>query len=211
LVSTQFTGDSSRVELNNEQWYYWKNTFAPNTVTKITVYFLTDNSKAGLRKGYNSDDGNAFTYVLESGRAWGGDINAGEVLIKLNGGLTLKNIHGILPANVLKGDDTHLQFTFTNLEPALSNNVLLWYEKKEKKTFDFTKIATDAGRYFKELDAFPVNEFNQPQFKIINKNDFKVTDTASWVFWGILIAVVLLGIAAVAGIIFLVVKLVKRF
>lgn len=209
-VSTQFTGDTSLANVNNLDWYYWQATFAPNSVTKITVYFLTDNSKAGLREGYNSDDGNAFAYILESGRAWGGDINSGEVFIKLNGGLTLDNINGIIPDSTLKGDKTHLQFSFKDLEPIYVNNILFWYDKKER-FFDFKSIASKAENYFKELDNFPVNEFNNAAFKTIYKNDFGVSTASAWLFIGGLVLVGLLSLAAFGVVIYKLFKLVWRF
>jgi hypothetical protein len=208
-VSSKFTGDTSVANSNNLEWYYWQATFPPNSVTKITVYFLTDNSKAGLRKGYNSEDGNAFTYVLESGRAWGGNINSGDILIKLRDGLTLKNIRGIIPDKILKGDDTHLQFSFKDLEPGLADNILFWYDKKEKN-FNFKSIASNADQYFKELDSFPIDEFNKGNFSILNKDNFKVKDTASLLFIGFLVLVALLGIALVAGVVYLIYKLIRR-
>ena len=112
----------------NNDWYYWKTTFKAGSITKITVYFITDNSRAKLRKGYSSEKGNAFSYILETGKAWAGNIDSGKVLIQLNDGLTLKNIRGVLPDKTLKGNHTQLSFSFINLEPTPANNILIWYD-----------------------------------------------------------------------------------
>ncbi len=186
------------IEKNDMQmrnWYYWSCTFAPRQLTKITVYFLTNNSNTGLRSGYSVDKGNGFAYILETGKAWAGKIEQGQVLFHLKNGLTLKDIKGVYP-NGLTGDDTHLKFSFTNLEPDSSNNILLWYKSKTEN-FDFNAINKNAEQYYKEIDAFPVAEFNSTQFKAIDKSDFKVHDnTLTWVIVGI-IAVVITGIVIV--------------
>lgn len=211
IVPTSNNADSLTAEFNYEKWYYWETTFQPKTVTKVTVYFLTDNSKAHLRNGYNREQGNAFTYVLESGRAWGAAIGNGQILLNLNGGLTLKNIKGILPEKTLKGDNTHLQFTFNNLEPYPQNNILIWYEGQNTTDVYFDKTLQKAETYFRELDHFPVAAFNKSSFKVIEKDNFKVKDTASKVFWGIMIFIGLLFLALIAGFIYLIYRIIRHY
>ncbi len=206
-VNTLKTKDT--IATNNE-WYSWKTTFAPNSLTKLTVYFLTDNSKAQLRKGYNTEKGNAFTYVLESGRAWAGIIDSGKILMRLNDGLTLKNIRGILPDSIFRGDDTHLEYRFTNLEPSVHDNVLLWYDAYDKKTAKVKTEAIDAEKYFTRLDNFPIKSFEQPGFKLISKQNFEVHDTISGVFWTMFAGAAILVVAVLLSVIYLVMRFVKN-
>ena len=201
------TPASINEKIRNRGWYFWTTTFAPQTITKLTVYFLTDNSQARMRKGYNIKDGNAFAYILETGRAWGGSIDSGKVLIQLNDGLTLNNIKGILPDSTLTGDDTHIEYSFTSLEPMPENNILLWYEDEKDTSFDMNNIIQKSGDYYKSLDAFSLNAFDSRGFNLLHKNDFKIPDTASWIFGGIVIGVILFGALLIGVTIFVLYKL----
>jgi hypothetical protein len=197
-------------EMQVDNWYYFTCTFAPKQLTKITVYFLTDNSEAQLSRGYSRDKGNAFAYILETGRAWAGKIERGQVLIRLNEGLSLKDFRGVYPLNTLSGDDTHLRFAFTNLEPDSSNNILLWYHSGKHDDFKFETISTNAEKYFTTLDAFPVNEFEGPGLKKIDKDDFEPHDKAmQWLLW-IVIGLLVLGVGVLIFVIYLIIRLVKR-
>jgi hypothetical protein len=199
--------EQSKIQMQN--WYYWTCTFAPKQLTKITVYFLTNNNEANLGRGYSREKGNGFAYILETGRAWAGEIESGQVLIRLKNELSLKDFNGIYPVNTLVGDDKHLKFSFTNLEPDSSDNILLWYAKRQEG-FSFDNITKNAEQYFKELDAFPLSEFNNSSFKTLDKNDFKPHDSSTTWFWVVLIGVLLLGVALVVGVIVLIYKFIKR-
>jgi preprotein translocase subunit Sss1 len=197
-----------QMQMNN--WYYFTCTFAPKQLTKITVYFLTNNNDVALSKGYARDYGNAFAYILESGRAWAGKIESGQVLINLKDDLSIKDFRGVYPVNTLVGDKKHLQFEFTNLEPDSSNNILLWYHPGKHENFKFKTILANTTAYFKELDVFPLAEFHSAEFKKIDKDDFKPHDSSFTWFW-ILLALGLIVIGAVIGIIiYLVRKLIRR-
>jgi hypothetical protein len=196
-------------EMQMENWYYFTCTFAPKQLTKITVYFLTNNNDAQLSRGYSRDEGNAFAYILETGRAWAGKIERGQVLIKLNEGLSLKDFRGVYPVNTLFGDDKHLQYAFTNLEPDSSNNILLWYHPG-KEDFVFGSIISNAGKYFKELDAFPLNEFDTTDLKKIDKDDFEPHDKGlQWLLW-LVIGILLIGVGVLVFVIWLIYRMIKK-
>jgi len=196
-------------EMQVDNWYYFTCTFAPKKLTNITVYFLNNTNEAQLSQGYSKEKGSAFAYILESGKAWAGNIERGQVLIKLNEDISLKDFKGIYPTNILFGDDKHIQFAFTNLEPDSSNNILLWYKAGESN-FNFSLIETNAIRYFKELDAFPITEFDTADARKISKDDFEPHDSSFTWLWVILIGIILLGIGLVIGIIYLIYRLIKR-
>jgi hypothetical protein len=196
-------------EMKVDNWYYFTCTFAPKQLTKITVYFLNNTSEAQLTEGYSREKGNAFAYILESGKAWAGKIERGQVLIKLNDNLSLRDFKGIYPTNILFGDDKHIQFAFTNLEPDSTNNILLWYHAGAEN-FNFETITANAETYYKALDGFPVAEFDTIDAKKINKDDFEPNDsTMNWL-WVILIGIVVLALAAVAGLIYLIYRLIRK-
>jgi hypothetical protein len=46
-----------------QNWYYFACTFAPKQLTKVTVYFLTNNNEAQLSKGYSRDEGCICVYT----------------------------------------------------------------------------------------------------------------------------------------------------
>jgi hypothetical protein len=204
--------DSVHRVVNNMQvdnWFYWNVTFAPKSTTKITVYFLTNNNESRLSRGYAREDGNAFAYILETGRAWGGNIERGQVLIKLNEELELGDMRGVYPLNTLFGDDKHLQLAFTNLEPDSSDNILLWYDGGDSK-FDFSAVQRNAAKYFSDLDAFPVKDFEATGFKKITKNDFTPNDSSITWFWVLLIAVAVFGLALLGVVIYFIYRVLKR-
>ncbi|MES2775496.1 MAG: hypothetical protein V4722_15075 [Bacteroidota bacterium] len=171
-----------------ENWFVWKMTFAPKTITKITVYFLTDNSHAHLRRGYSGDDGSAFSYVLESGRAWGGRIDSGKICVQLKEGLTTKDIKAVLPYNTLIGDTTHLLYQFTNKEPTEKDNLLIWYKDVPKDSAFEKKIFPEAAKYYAEIDGFDVAAFSSASFTPLQLNDFEIhsTNPLTWVLYGAL-------------------------
>ena len=183
---------SGQIATTNEQdydnWFVWTMTFAPKAFTKITVYFLTDNSHAKLSRGYSRDRGSAFTYVLESGRAWGGSIDSGKICIQLKEGLTTKDVKAILPYNTLKGDDTHLLYQFVNKEPAEKDNLLIWYKESAQDSSFENKIVPEAAKYYAEIDGFDVTAFSSTALVPLQINDFEIhsSNPLSWIFYGMI-------------------------
>jgi hypothetical protein len=158
-------------------WYAWEQDFPQGQYTTLTIYFITQNNLAKFKRGALSRDGNAFGYVLESGKAWGGRIGVGQVLIKLNEGLSLNNVMGILPKQKILGDLTHIQYSFNNLEPSPADNLLVWYEGAPPD-FKFDKrVLPAADTLFKMMDAFPVTEFNNSGFTALERNNFSLAES----------------------------------
>ena len=112
---------------NYQTWHLWKMKFAPKKITTITVYFVTNNSRAKLSQGYSKSKGHAFGYVLESGKAWAGNIDTGNIFIRLMDGIVLKNIAGILPDSTIKANNEKLVYSFINKDPSSADNLLIWY------------------------------------------------------------------------------------
>ena len=171
---TRLSGnDSSFTKVSD--WYVWEQEFPSGTVTTLTVYFITQNNLARFKKGYQSRDANAFGYVLESGRAWGSKIDTGQIMIKMNENLSLIEVLGILPDSLLKGDLHHLQYSFTNLEPEPSDNLLIWYDGAPPDFKFDKKVIPSADTLYQIMDAFPLTEFNNPAFTLISRKNFSVS------------------------------------
>jgi hypothetical protein len=202
------TKDFEGTSFQNSDWYFWKTTFKAGNITKLTVYFITDNSAAKLREGYSAEHGNAFAYILETGKAWAGSIDSGKVLINLKDGLTLKDIKGIYPDSTLKGDNIHLSFSFTNLEPQPSNNILLWYKGIAYGDFKLDNVLANTKNLYADIDAFPLAAFNG-SFTILSVQNFKIHDSSSWIFGGIFAGIALVVLLVIGLIIYVIVKLIK--
>ncbi|MEO7311150.1 MAG: hypothetical protein ABIX01_12185 [Chitinophagaceae bacterium] len=188
LVNAPNSSVHSEVSNTSENWFVWKMSFPPKSYTKITVYFLTDNSHAKLRRGYSGDEGQAFSYVLESGRAWGGDIDSGKICVALKNGLTTKDVKGVLPFNALMGDATHLLYQFVNKEPESKDNMLIWYQGAATDLAFEKNIVPAAGKYYTEIDSFDIDAFSNHQFTALQLTDLEVHATSpfAWIFYGIL-------------------------
>ena len=146
-------------------WHVWKQSFPAGTVTTLTVYFITQNNLARFIKDDDSRDDNAFGFCLESGKAWGGKISVGQILVKLNDKLSLNNIQGLLPDNELMGDMHHLQYSFSNLEPELQSHLLIWYDGAPPDYKFEKKVLPSTDTLYRMMDAFPLSEFNDPFFQ----------------------------------------------
>jgi len=164
---------SSFNEVTN--WYAWEQDFPRGQPVTLTVYFITQNNLARFKRNFQSRDGNAFGYVLESGRAWAGNIAIGQILVKLNDGLSMNNVRGILPGRGIIGDLKHIQYSFNNLDPGPENNLLIWYQGAPPD-FKFEKrVLPVADTLFKLMDAFPLNEFNSEAFTVLERSNFSLS------------------------------------
>ncbi len=173
---------------SSRNWYVWQATYAPEAITTITVYFLVNTQDAKLSHGYDKKHGNAFTYILESGRAWKDSIDRGEIKVFLKGGLRSDDLFGVLPGGCFTGNDTFLYYSFTKLEPTDSDNVVLWF-KQVKQNVNFEAVRTDSAHYFAEMDnpdAMPAG------LKPIEVSDFETGSSGS-IMIGLVMAAVVFG------------------
>lgn len=193
---------------NYQNWYLWKMKFAPKKITTITVYFLTNNSRAKLTSGYSKSKGHAFGYVLESGKAWAGNIDTGNIFIRMMDGITLKNIAGILPDSTIKVNTEKLAYSFINKDPSPTDNLLIWYNK-DLDSIAFTQnVLPKTGIYFAAINNFPVNDFaNSRSWQMVSLTDFKPEDSG---LGKLVIGLLIGGVLIVAIVIWLMIKLIGR-
>lgn len=155
-----------------------ENEICRKKITVITVYFITNNSRAKLTSGYSKSKGHAFGYVLESGKAWAGNIDTGNIFVRMMDGITLKNIAGILPDSTIKESNGKLAYCFVNKDPSPADNLLIWYNK-DLDSIAFTQnVLPKTGVYFAAINNFPVNDFaNNKSWPAISLTDFKPQDS----------------------------------
>jgi hypothetical protein len=158
-----------------DKWYVWKNTFAPKKITKIEVYFIVNTTDAYIRKGYDKGEKDGFCYVLESGRAWKGIIEKGRILIELKDGLTMENILGIMPKNIFKMKNKQLILDFQNLEPKVSDNIILNIENTPKIENFENFIKKKFEKLYTIIDETDIKNIKVDESWQMNKaNNFKI-------------------------------------
>jgi hypothetical protein len=173
-VSQVRISGSDSSSANVSDWYAWQQEFPAGDETILTVYFITQNNLARYKKGSLSRDANAFGYSLESGKAWGGKIRSGQILVKMNEGLSLIEIQGILPDSLLKGDLYHLQYSFSNLEPEPADNLLIWYDGAPPDFKFDKKVLPSTDTLYQIMDDFAISEFNNTAFTLISRKNFSL-------------------------------------
>ncbi|MFN8297944.1 MAG: hypothetical protein U0T75_02470 [Chitinophagales bacterium] len=197
---------------SSSNWYVWQMTYAPKAITTITVYFMVNTQNAVLRKGYDRKEGNAFTYVLESGRAWKDSIGDGTISVFLKGEVGVRDIFGIIPQGRVLGNDTFLYYQFKNLEPSDTDNLIIWY-KQIGAAINFDSVAHDSVKWYAAMDL-PVLRPATSQLIVVKAFDFKVSQLGSTVIGLVMLAVValpiLLGLLIVGLIVWYVVKRRKK-
>lgn len=199
------TFERSQIESASKRngWYTFPALFPPTDTLLIEVYYLLNTSEASYTKGYSSKDVDAFTYVLESGRAWKESIGNGIIEIHFKDGLRPIDVYGMRSNQKYFTNDTAILCTFQNLEPSTDDNLVIWYKKRSAKN-DFTVTCTHSSQLYKEIDA--VEKYTPSSSKyfkaFVPVKDFPLTfGEIVWTTIIILgIGIVILGPIIIAGI-----------
>ncbi|MFN8674603.1 MAG: hypothetical protein U0457_21285 [Candidatus Sericytochromatia bacterium] len=171
----------SRKDELYKNWFVWKSKFKPKRITKIEVYFLTDNHNAKISEGYDRSNSNGFTYILESGKVWKDKIKEGNIYIKLMEDVDIDDILGVYPEKLQYDKENKLIiYSFKNLEPSSENNIIIRY-KKTNNEFDFEKIKEKSENYFKDIKD--LNLSKKGNLENLEKNDFKIPFTSTVGFY----------------------------
>ena len=153
----------------------WEQTFPTDTMTSITVESIIPTQFSRLAAGERFSTGNAFGVSLTGAEAWDGPIGLLQVLIRLNGGLMLADIRGLIPDSSYIGNLGHLQVDKTNLEPDSTDNLVIWYNGAPAD-YPFEKKVTPMLEPLRSsLDTFPVTAFNDPAFQPLRRHDFDIS------------------------------------
>lgn len=197
---------------DSSKWYTWETIFPAESTTLLEVYFILNTNDASIAQGYNRKYYNSFVYVLETGATWKPPIGKGSIIIEMMDGLNTNDIQGISPETVFGLSKNHQQllYQFKNLEPTREDNIAITYHD-QTEGFDFRKITEKSNIYFKEIDELSSQGIQAANFKKHRfKSPFDIPDNVEKTVTAVLIGLVILSIAFIAGLIWLVVKYLKR-
>jgi hypothetical protein len=168
---------TNMLKQDGTNWHVWSMQFAPQTKTDITVYYTIDTHASKIKRGYSSSTNNGFAYILESGKLWKDKIQRGTIFIKLNDGLTDRDLLGVVPRKTLKYNqtDNYLIYRFADLEPDNSSNILINYHNKTSSNFNFGEQKAKAASYYQQIDNLVVPEKEPADTTIVDKDDFNVS------------------------------------
>ncbi|MFY9241621.1 MAG: hypothetical protein WAO74_01190 [Polaribacter sp.] len=151
----------------NSNWYVWEITFPPNKITEFTVYFLVNTNNSKILEGYNSENKNAFIYLIETGSIWKSPIEKGNFYTQLKDHISIDNAKVSSPSTLFFDDDkSTLKFSLSDYGKKPDANFIITYEEK-LENFDFKKITEKSDFYFKEMDNFSNSNFNSFSFSEI--------------------------------------------
>lgn len=201
---------------NNNNWYVWEITFPPNTITKFTIYFLVNTNNAKITQGYNSDEKNAFIYLIETGSLWKSPIENGYFYAQLKDNLSIENTKISSPTSLFFDDKNNtLKFSLSDYGKTPDKNFVITYGKT-LNNFNFKEITLKSDNYFTEIDQFSNKDFYDTNFKNFEpKNPYKVNGNSNTViglifYLGIYGIPILLAIITVGFILFLYRKFIKK-
>ena len=198
---------------DSDNWMVWQMAFAPEETQTVEVYFIVNTNEARIRKGYNTEQRNAFIYLLESGSVWHHPIEKGNFYIQLMNDLTPENINGISQSFGFRYNETNKIYfgAKTNFSPTPKDNlVVTYYEHNE--TFAFEKIVTQADKLFAKIDEMSQSALETLAYTDVETGDpYEVESTFWGAFPGLLILFVIfapfiIGFIAVVIIIWAIIK-----
>ena len=152
---------------DNENWYVWEISFPPNEITDFTVYFLVNTNNAKITKGYNSDQKNAFIYLIETGSLWKSPIEKGSFYAQLKNNILIDDVKASAPNQLFfNNDDSILKFSLSDYGKNPDPNFVITYGET-LENFNFKEITTKSDAYFKDIDSFSSKDFNAFSFSEI--------------------------------------------
>jgi len=159
-----------RPNIEHDNWYVWEVPFPPKKITLFTVYFLVNTNNAKIIEGYNSDDRNAFIYLIETGSLWKSPIEKGAFYTQImDKKINPKNIKGSVPAPLTYNSPKKvLKFTMTDYGKQPDKNFVLTYGETIKD-FNFKKITEQSDTLFTKIDKFselPLNDYLYAHIKL---------------------------------------------
>lgn len=159
----------------NDNWYVWEIAFPPNKITDFTVYFLVNTNNAKTTKGYNSEQKNAFIYLIETGSLWKSPIEKGSFYTQFKDDISIDNAKASSPTMLFfDKEKATLKFSLSDYGKTPDENFVITYSEKIED-FDFENISQKSESYFKEIDAFSSKDFKTFSFDEIDlPNAYKV-------------------------------------
>lgn len=177
----------NKIENYINNWYVWETTFKAKAITKLTIYYIVNTNNAVLRKEYSVNKSCGFTYILETGEAWGKNIEEGKIIIQLFDDLTVEDIEGIITSGIFLTDNKKIfLYEFYNLKPNFMNNILIRYGE-HNEDFNYEKILEKKAELYSAIDLISVKEINTKNFIRFEKSDFTIStdffdNPVVWIF-----------------------------
>ncbi|QNM84667.1 hypothetical protein H9W90_10710 [Polaribacter pectinis] len=197
----------------NDNWYVWEITFPPNKITEFTVYFLVNTNNAKIIKGYNSDKKNAFIYLIETGSLWKSPIEKGDFYTQFKDDISIDNVKTSSPTSLFFDEENAiLKFSLSDYGKKPDPNFIITYGKKIEN-FNFKEITSKSDLYFKSIDRFSKNNFNNYNFNLIElENAYKVGGISNNAI-GLIFYLVIYGIPILLGVLalFIFIILYRKF
>jgi hypothetical protein len=212
LTARPLPEEAQAYENQNENWYIWRTEFPPEDTTRLEVFFILNTSQTRISEGYSRKQSQGFIYLLETGAIWKQPIRQGEIRIQLKDGLSQEDIAGLAPGSAFRLDAASqtLRYRFEDLTPGESDNVVIDYGGKVKD-FDFASVLPREQILFEEIEAFSAKTLATQDFADHDFGDpYDIPDTATLMFVGMAALVIGVPLLILAGIIILVVYLVRK-
>lgn len=194
----------------------WEMIFAPEESRSVEVYFIVNTNEASVQRGYNSEQRNAFIYLLESGSMWHQPIEKGCFYVQLKDGLPLKSITGISQGFGFMYNETNRIFAAakTRFSPTPKDNLVITYHEYHTD-FAFNKVSIQAEELFSKIDGFSQLPLESLMYAAIETGDPYAVENTVLAYLPVLLTVfvifapVIIGVLVVAMAIWAINKWVK--
>lgn len=141
---------------------------------RVQFHALLQTNLARFIAGNSSRDGNAMGITL-AGSIPGADSSlVDEIFLRMNEGINLTNIWGILPAGKTTGNLQYLRFAQQGPAADSLGQFLVWYEGAAPDFKFDKKVVPIADTLFAAVDAMPLALFGDPAFTAVDRNNFSL-------------------------------------
>ncbi len=198
---------------SSDNWTVWQMTFAPEETQTVEVYFIVNTNNAQVRQGYNTEQRNAFIYLLESGSVWKNPIEKGSFYVQLMDGLQEKDVKGLSDNFGFQYNESEHIFwgSKTNFSPTPNDNLIVTYCNRIEN-FQYENSIAQSENLFTKVDELSNKNIQSLNYTTVSsKNPYAVEST----FWGafpglltlfVVFAPFIIGFIAVVIIIWAIIK-----
>lgn len=140
----------------------------------VSLHALLQTNLSRFLSGDASRDGNALAIALAGSMAGADSATEDEILVRMNEGINLTNIWGILPAGKTTGNLQYLRFVHQGRAADSLGTFLLWYDGAPPDFKFDKKVVPIADTLFAQVDAMPLALFGDPGFKAMERQNFSL-------------------------------------
>ncbi len=128
--------ETREMDVNGSKWMVWNMSFDEMEITDVRVSYWVPLSSYG---NYGRTEAHWFTYVLETGAAWGGVIDEANITINLCG-IEPDWITEISPDGYTL-EDYSIRWNLTSIEP--TENIHIRFETLQEEKYTITGFVSD--------------------------------------------------------------------